>query len=86
MFVQKSISQILIFALIISVCIFTTACTQEKKSSISIQHESKLSGLQKKEVRNSRIVYLWESDERNYNIGNFGPRDIYFADETSSLR
>ncbi len=83
---HKSLSQILLFALVLLICLFTTACSSENNSGISIQHESKLKELQKKEVRTSKIVYLGTSDERNYNIGNFGPRDIYFEDETGSLR
>lgn len=87
MILQKAISQILIFALVLLFCIFTAACTpQDGTSGISINHDSKLKELQKQNVQSTKIVYLGSSNEKNYDIGNFGPRDIYFDDEVNSLR
>ena len=52
---QKTFTQILIFALLFLVCIFTSACNSDN-SGIAIKHESKLKDLQKQENRNSKIV------------------------------
>ena len=86
MITKKTISQILIFSFIFLICIFTTACSSENNSGISIQHESKIQNFQKQGTSNSKIVYLGNTNDNSYNIGNFGPRDIYFEGDNVGLR